>query len=121
MGGDFYRTLAWPVVLGCCRSRMSSDQEDFDVGNTEIAEEVYKGIDDDGFDNSAVEALLQLVRTEGQIDMLGDVLIHLARRQHPDWAAEICRWGSRALTAPCGRACAPPCKCAACGFLPLVS
>lgn len=62
--------------------------------DNEIAEQVYKGIEDEGFEGSAVDTLLHLVRTEtgAAPELLGDVLIYLVQKEHPDWAAEVCRY-----------------------------
>eukprot|EP00197_Chlamydomonas_leiostraca_P004650 CAMPEP_0202865864 /NCGR_PEP_ID=MMETSP1391-20130828/6582_1 /ASSEMBLY_ACC=CAM_ASM_000867 /TAXON_ID=1034604 /ORGANISM="Chlamydomonas leiostraca, Strain SAG 11-49" /LENGTH=309 /DNA_ID=CAMNT_0049545747 /DNA_START=132 /DNA_END=1061 /DNA_ORIENTATION=+ len=66
--------------------------------DNEIAEQVYKGIEDEGFEGPAVDTLLHLVRTEAGAgsELLGDVLVYLVQKEHPDWAAEICRmaWAS---------------------------
>lgn len=73
-----------------------AESEDFTANDVidahiEIAQEVLKGIDEEGFEGSAVETLLHLVKSDNQIDMLGDVLLYLVKHNHPDWAAEICR------------------------------
>lgn len=55
-----------------------------------IAATVYEEISDAGFDVPVVDLLLQEA-TEGQIDLMGDVLVHLVGKGHANWAAELCR------------------------------
>uniref|UniRef100_A0A7S3QSD5 Uncharacterized protein n=1 Tax=Dunaliella tertiolecta TaxID=3047 RepID=A0A7S3QSD5_DUNTE len=63
---------------------MSGDNED------DIAVSVYEEINEEGFDVPMVDLLLDEA-TDGQIDLMGDVLIHLVKKDHADWAAELCR------------------------------
>eukprot|EP00983_Pelagomonas_calceolata_P127349 1161394-Pelagomonas_calceolata.AAC.3 len=62
---------------------MSGDNED------DIAVSVYEEINEEGFDVPMVDLLLDEA-TDGQIDLMGDVLIHLVKKDHADWAAELC-------------------------------
>ena len=79
-----------------------SQDFDFDEGGPseteEIAATVFSDIEKDGFEAPAVDALLSLTR-DGQFEVLGDTLAHLAKKNHPDWAAELCRY--RRGTSPC--------------------
>lgn len=56
----------------------------------DICVSVFGEVDEEGFDGPMVDLLLQEAM-EGQIDLMGDVLIHLCSKQHADWAAELCR------------------------------
>ncbi|KAF5832398.1 hypothetical protein DUNSADRAFT_11730 [Dunaliella salina] len=56
----------------------------------DIAVSVYDEIEEAGFDVPMVELLLDEA-SDGQIDLMGDVLIYLVKKDHADWAAELCR------------------------------
>jgi len=57
-----------------------------------IAVQVYNEIDEAGFDDVPMVDLLLNEAQEGQIELMGDVLVHLTNKGHADWAAELCRW-----------------------------
>ncbi len=56
----------------------------------DIACSVYAEIDEAGFGAPMVDLLLDEA-ADGQIDLMGDVLLHFAKKGHADWAAELCR------------------------------
>jgi len=76
-----------------------------ETGEDDIAVSVFDEIDEEGFDGPMVELLL-VETIEGQIDLMGDVLMYLASKQHADWAAELCRCVRQSISA-----CTSSCSC----------